>query len=337
MEHDKHAYTELPSANTVEECWQLVETSERTKKHCVQMSGSCLGGASAIVLNMAREGFFGDIIHAEGAYIHDLIPHNLFIDGFYHNNWRIKENIDRDGNLYPQHALVPIMQMLDINYGDKMDYLVALSSADFNLAPYAEMMAEKEDVWKPFVGANFRGNINNTLIRTVKGRSILMQHDVSSPRPAVRFHLISGSKGMYQASSGNDRNKFEGRISTSHKDGWWPQEETDALLKKYTPEINKKFDSMYKEIESKVRDLRGYFRVSPVDWRLIDCLRTGLPLDMDVYDAALSSAIIPLSEWSVANRSNSVTVPDFTSSAWETNQRHVDINLERGSGDTKLK
>jgi hypothetical protein len=164
-----------------------------------------------------------------------------------------------------------------------------------------------------------------------------MQHDVSSPRPAVRFHLLSGSKGIYQAATGNDRNKFEGRISTSHKDGWMEQEAVNELLAKYTPEINKKFDSLYKEIEEKNKGLKGYFVVSPVDWRLIDCLRTGLPLDMDVYDAAASSVIIPLSEWSVANRSNSVTVPDFTSGAWKTNKRGVDIKLERGFGDTKLR
>lgn len=337
MEHDKHAYTELPAANTVDECWQLVETSERTKKYCVQMSGSCVGGSAAVVLNMARQGFFGDIVHAEGAYIHDLIPHNLFIDGFYHDNWRIKENIGRDGNLYPQHALVPILQMLDINYGDQMDYLVALSSADFSLNPYAKKMAEESDTWKPFVGADFRGNMNSTLIRTVKGRSILMQHDVSSPRPAVRFHLISGSKAIYQSPTANSPHDQPAKISNSHKEGWMKQEEVKEIVEKYIPEINKKFDAMYKEIEEKNKALKGYFRVSPVDWRLIDCLRTGLPLDMDVYEAAASSVVIPLSEWSVANRSTSVTVPDFTSGAWKTNQRGVDILLERGFGDTKLK
>jgi hypothetical protein len=233
MEHDKHAYTELPSANTVEECWQLVETSERTKKHCVQMSGSTLGGSAAVVLNMARQGFFGDIVHAEGAYIHDLIEHNLFIDGFYESNWRIKENIGRDGNLYPQHALVPIMQMLDINYGDQMDYLVAMSTNDFSLNPYAKKMAEESDTWKQFVDADFRGNMNNTLIRTVKGRTILMQHDVSSPRPAVRFHLISGSKGMYQAPTANSPRDQPGKMSVSHKAGWMPQEEVKELFAKY--------------------------------------------------------------------------------------------------------
>jgi len=326
MEHDKHAYTELPAALTLDECWQLVETSERTRKHCIQMSGNCSGGINAVILNMVREGFFGDIVHAEGAYIHDLIPRHMFVDQRYYNNWRIFANIGKSGNLYPQHGLVPIMQMMDINYGDKMDYLVSLSSDDFNMNAHAKKLASEDDYWKQFVGRDYRGNMNTTLIRTNKGRSIMMQHDVSSPRPGVRFDLISGSKGAYKANPG--------RLADSDE-GWFPEEKFDELIEKYTPEINKKFDELVKQAKQIVRE-QGYYMVSPVDWRIIDCLRSGLPLDMDVYDAAVSSSIIPLSIWSVENRSTSVTVPDFTSGAWRTNIRGMDIQLERGFGNTKL-
>ncbi len=155
----------------------------------------------------------------------------------------------------------------------------------------------------------------------------MMQHDVSSPRPGVRFDLLSGSRGIYQARPP--------RIATSH-DGWISDEEFSELVEKYTPVITKRFSELIRQAEQSYRGLRGYFRVSPTDWRLIDCLRAGLPMDMDVYEAAVSSAITPLSVWSAANRSNSVDVPDFTSGKWKTNQRGMDIQLERGSGDTRL-
>ena len=328
MEHDKHAYTELPAATTIDECWQLVETSERTRKHCVQMSSNCHVGISAVLLNMAREGYFGDLIHAEGAYIHDLLMDYNFTKHMYHDMWRLNENIKRNGNLYPQHGLVPIIQIMDINYGDKMEYLSAVSSDDFNMGKAAEKLAEEDDFWKKYVGREYRGNINTSIIRTNKGRTIMMQHDVSSPRPGVRFNLLSGSRGAFMARPN--------RIATSH-DGWMSEEEFNSLVEKYTPEITKRFNELTRQAEQLDRGGHSYYRVSPTDWRLVDCLRNGLPMDMDVYEAAVSSSITPLSIWSVANRSNSVTVPDFTSGAWETNQRGMDIQLRRGGGTTKLR
>lgn len=326
MENDKHAYTELPAALTIDECWQLVETSERTRKYCVQMSGSCHGGTPAVILNMARKGYFGDIIHGEGAYIHDLLMRYLFDKEMYHNMWRLKENTGKSGSLYPQHGLVPIIQIMDINYGDKMDYLTSMSSNDFIMAKTAEELAANDDFFKPYVGKNYRGNINITTIRTNNGRTIMIQHDVTSPRPNVRFDLISGTKATYKAPD---------KIATSH-DGWLPDEEFKALVEEYTPEITKRFNELTKQAEQIDNRGHSYYRVSPTDWRLIDCLRNGLPMDMDVYEAAVSSAIIPLSIESAANRSNSVDVPDFTCGSWKTNQRGMDINLERGGGTTKL-
>jgi hypothetical protein len=327
MEHEKHAYTELPAANTVEECWQLVETSERTRKHCVQMSSNCHGGMHAVVLNMVRQGYFGDIIHAEGAYIHDLLMRYNFTKHMYHNMWRLNENIDRHGNLYPQHGLVPIIQMLDINYGDKMDYMVSVSSNDFMMGDVAKELAEEDDYWKPYVGKDYRGNINTSVIRTNRGRTIMMQHDVTSPRPDVRFNLISGTKGIYTARPD--------KIATSH-DGWLPEEEFKSLVEKYTPEITRRFNELINQAAKVERRGHSYYQVTPTDWRLIDSLRNGLPMDMDVYEAAVSSAVTPLSEWSVANKSNSIEVPDFTSGAWKNNKRGMDIELKNGGGITRL-
>ena len=328
MEHDKHVSVELPAANTIEECWQLVETSEKTRKHCMQVSSSCHLDSHATVLNMARQGVFGDIVHGEGAYIHDLMDDYIFTKHVYHNLWRLKENTDRNGSLYPQHGLVPVCQMMDINCGDKMDYLVSMSTDDFMMADRVEELAAEDEFWEPYVGKNFRGNLNTTTIRTQKGRTIVVQHDVTTPRPAVRFHMISGTKGTFKAGPG--------RIGFSYRDGWIPDEDVKSMMEEYVSELTVRFREHVNRARQAGREEHTYYRVGPTDWRLIDCLRNGLPLEMNVYDAATSSAITPLSEWSVANRSNSVQVPDFTNGAWKTNKRGMDINLQNGGGTTRI-
>ena len=318
MENDKHAATEIPAAQTMDECWQLVETSERTRKHCMILENVCYDFFEMMTLNMAREGFFGEIVHGEGAYIHDLM------EARFNKNkiWRTEENIDRNGNLYPMHGLGPICQLMDINYGDRMDYLVSVSSNDFMMGKRAEELAGEDDFWKSYAGRNFRGNMNTSVIRTHKGRSLMIQHDTTSPRPYSRIHLISGTKGIAR------KYPLPARIATSHH-GWLDDDDFRLIEQKYTPEITRRVGVM-------AREVGGHGGMDTLmDWRLIDCLRNGLPLDIDVYDAALWSSIIPLSEWSVANRSKPVDVPDFTAGSWQTNRPGMDINLTRG-GDTKL-
>jgi hypothetical protein len=337
MNHDKHVYIEIPVGSTIEECWQVVETSERTRKHCMLLSGSCHSGLSAITLKMSRNGFFGDLIHGEGNYIHDRVsdrnrwrrdPDNA--DWFGYRPWRVDENIGRDGNLYPQHGLGPLAQMMDLNYGDQMDYLVSVSSDDFTMGGLMEELSIEDDYYEPYIGKKFRGNMNVTVIRTHKGRTLMLQHDISSPRPGSRFQLISGTKGISR------HYPQPARIATSH-DGWLSESEFNSLIDEYTPALTKKFNEHVARASDRERDqLRSYARVSEIDWRLIDCLRNGLPLEMDVYDAALWSAITPLTEWSVANRSNSVQVPDFTDGSWKTNERGMDIDLQKGGGSTQL-
>jgi predicted dehydrogenase len=332
MEHGKHVFTELPVGVTMDECWKVVETSERTRKHCFMESSDCHGGISSVLLNMVRDGFFGELIHAEGHYIHDRVSDDeRWVrdednhQWFGYRPWRLKENINRNGNLYPGHGLAPLSQMMDLNYGDQMDYLVSISSNDFTMADRMEELAERDDYYEAFVGLKFRGNMNTTVIRTKKGRTIMLQHDISSPRPGRRFHLISGDKGIYEAEPS--------RIAMSH-DGWIPEEEFEALVEQYTPEITKKFNEKVQQAGGRRGD-RSYARVTPSDWRLIDCLRNGLPLEKDVYDAALYSAVTPLSEWSVARQGATVKVPDFTAGAWKTNSRGLDISIQKG-GTTNL-
>ncbi|GAB3933333.1 Gfo/Idh/MocA family protein [Larkinella terrae] len=319
MEQGKHVACEIPIATTVEDCWKLVETSERTKKHCMMLENCCYDFFELLTLNMARQGFFGDIVHVEGAYIHDIFD-SLFDKSKRYDLWRLKEN-QRNGNLYPTHGLGPIAQVLDINRGDQMDYLISMSSNDFMLAKKAEELAKTDDYFKQYKGKSFRGNMNTTTIRTKKGRTIMLQHDVSSPRPYSRLHLISGTKASAQ------KYPLPGRISTGHE--WLPEKEYQELEKKYQPEIVKRVGELAKQVG-------GHGGMDfLMDWRLIDCLRNGLPLDQDVYDAALWSSIGPLSEWSVAHRSNSIDVPDFTGGSWKTN-KPVDISLAVG-GTTRIK
>ncbi|MEP7257029.1 MAG: Gfo/Idh/MocA family oxidoreductase [Flavitalea sp.] len=314
MEHGKHAASEVPAAVTLEQCWQLVDTSEKTKKHCVILENCCYDFFELLTLNMARQGYFGEILHGEGAYIHHLLESNFAKDG-YSNMWRLKENF-RNGNLYPTHGLGPVAQVLNINRGDRMDYLTAMSGNDFMMGEMAKELAAKDDFYKPYADKKYRGNMNTTSIRTVNGKTIMLQHDVTSPRPYSRIHLVSGTKGTAL------KYPEPGRISNSHE-GWLNEAQMKEVEEKYQPAIVKKVG----ELAKKVGGHGGMDFL--MDWRLIDCLRNGLPLDIDVYDAAAWSSIAPLSEKSVANRSNSVNVPDFTAGSWKTN-KPVDISLSTG-------
>ncbi|WP_247233406.1 Gfo/Idh/MocA family protein [Telluribacter sp. SYSU D00476] len=319
MEQGKHVACEIPIATTVEDCWKLVETSERTKKHCMMLENCCYDFFELLTLNMARQGFFGDIVHVEGGYIHDIYD-SFFDKSKRYNMWRLREN-QRNGNLYPTHGLGPVCQVLNINRGDRMDYLVSTASDDFMLAERAHKLAQEDPAFKEFAGKTFRGNMNTTTIRTHNGKTIMLQHDVTSPRPYSRIHLISGTKATAL------KYPLPGRISKGHE--WMSEEEFKTLEKKYEPVIIKRIG----ELAKKVGGHGGMDFL--MDWRLIDCLRNGLPLDQDVYDAASWSVISPLSEWSVANRSNSIDIPDFTSGSWKTN-KPVDISLLEG-GNTKVK
>lgn len=321
MNNGKHVCVEVPAATTVEECWQLVETSERTRKHCMMLENCCYDFFEMLTLNMARQGFFGEIVHAEGAYIHDLLEGDFSKEKYY-NNWRLRMDASRKGNLYPTHGLGPVCQVMNINRGDKMDFLVSVSSNDFMMGEHAKKLAATDDFYKQFAGSPFNGNMNTTTIRTNKGKTIMVQHDVTSPRPYSRIHLISGTKGTAQ------KYPLPERIATSHE-GWVSEEQYKVLEEKYTPPIIKKIGELAKQIG-------GHGGMDfLMDWRTIDCLRNGLPLDQNVYDAALWSSIFPLSEWSVNNRSNSVDVPDFTSGAWKKNEP-VDLSMAKG-GNTAVK
>jgi predicted dehydrogenase len=317
MQQGKHVAVEVPAAITEEECWQLVETSEKTKRHCMMLANCCYDFFELITLNMARQGLFGEIVHGEGAYIHDLLDLNFNKTTGYADMWRLKENM-RNGNLYPTHGLGPIAQCMNINRGDRFDYLTSMSSSDFTMAFHADALAKVDDFYMPFEGKKYRGNMNTTTIKTMLGKTIMIQHDVSSTRPYSRLHMLSGTKGIAQ------KYPSPARLAFGHS--WMKQEEQKQLETQYTPEIVQKIGELAKKIG-------GHGGMDfMMDWRLIDCLRNGLPLDQDVYDAAAWSVITPLSQKSMANKSSGVEIPDFTRGEWKTNTP-VELTL-KGGGTT---
>lgn len=326
MKGDKHAAVEVSVAKTIDECWEMVEVSEKTKKHCVILENCCYDFFELLTLNMARQGAFGDIVHGEGAYIHDL-DYWLFnkprdkkmSDGAYTDMWRLRENQVK-ANVYPTHGLGPICQAMDINRGDKMDYLTAMISDDFTLKYRIEELAKKDSFYQQFVGMEMAGNMDIQLIRTNKGRTIMIQHDVSTPRPYSRIHLLSGTK-CFAHKYPMEHIAFGHDIVDESK--------MQELKVKYMPEIVKRVGDMAKRIG-------GHGGMDfMMDWRLIDCLRNGLPMDMDVYDAASWSSITPLSEWSIANKSKPIDIPDFTRGGWKIN-KPLELSL-KGGGTTGVR
>jgi predicted dehydrogenase len=316
MKNGKHACIEVPAAKTLDQCWELVETSEKTKKHCMMLENCCYDFFELLTLNMVRNGMFGEILHAEGAYIHDLSRVHIFNKNAYADMWRLKENIGRNGNLYPTHGLGPIAQCMNINRGDKFEHLVSMSTSDFTMNRLASELAAKDDFFRPYVDKPYRGNMNTTIVRTFKGKTVMVQHDVSSPRVYSRIHLVSGTKGC--ASKYPDPEK----ISFGHE--WIKEQELKDLYEKYSPPI-------VKHIGTIAKDIGGHGGMDFImDWRTIDCLRNGLPLDEDVYDAAAWSAVGVLSEQSVGKNGRTIDFPDFTRGAWKINKPH-DLTLNGGA------
>lgn len=325
MNHGKHVAIEVPAAKTLKECWDLVNTSERTRRHCIILENYCYRPFPLLTLNLKQQGFFGEIINADGSYTHDILR-NITTKNFKWNMWRLKENM-RIGDLYPTHGLGPVAQVLDINRGDKMDFIVSVASNDFTLGERVkELYAEDKDFYKPFVDKKYNGNICTSVIRTKKGKTIMLQHDVTSPNVFTDIYKIVGKKGsalQYPLPSRISHVDYHG----GHE--WLTDEEFNLLSEKYKPEIIKRVGKISTSEEG-----HGGSDIL-MNWRIIDCLRNGLPMDMDVYDAASWSSITELSAESINSGSNSVKIPDFTRGSWETNGP-IDTSLKEG-GNTQIK
>jgi len=305
MKHGKHVALEVPAAFTLKECWDLVDTAEETQRHCMMLENCCYDFFELNTLNMARNGVFGEIMYGEGAYNHDLrwLKFATLEEGGYYQRWRLEYSKYHTGNLYPTHGLGPVAQIMGINRGDRFDFLSSNSTKQTGLTVYAR---EKFGENSPDALQEYKlGDMNTTIIHTAKGKTIQVQHDTTSPRPYSRIHMISGTKGI-AVKYPNESIALEPKGHSFLKDN-----EFAELMKKWEHPLSS-------QIGEKAKAVGGHGGMDFImDYRLIYCLRNGLPLDQDVYDAAAWSSIIELSERSVLKNGASIKIPDFTRGAWK--------------------
>ena len=307
MEHGKHVAIEVPAALDMDEIWQLINTSERTRKHCMMLENCVYDFFELAALNMAQQGLFGEVLHVEGSYLHNL-------DDFwtaYWNNWRLDYNAKHRGDVYPTHGIGPDCQVLNIHRGDRMEYLVAMDTKPYNGPRVVKKLTGKDC-------PDFQnGDQTSTLIHTVQGKTMLIQHDVLTPRPYSRMFQVVGSDGYASKYPVNQLLFRSSTLSYESPDyqnlnahSAMPDSLCQAMLSKYLPPF-------VKELQEKARRVGGHGGMDfLMDYRLVYCLQNGLPLDMDVYDMAEWCCIGPLSRLSLENNSMPVAIPDFTRGAW---------------------
>ena len=306
MEHGKHVAIEVPAATSIKECWELVNTSERTRRHCMMLENCCYDFFELTCLNMAQQGLFGEIVHAEGSYCHNLEP---YWDN-YQGDWRMTYNKDHHGDVYPTHGIGPVCQDLNIHRGDKMDVLVSMDTDAFAGQAKAD---ERYGVGAVPKYAN--GDNTSTLIRTHNGKTILIEHRVVTPQPYSRMYQLQGTKGYANkypveglALGGSELKDVA--YDNLDAEEFMSDEERDAIMEAYKyPFVT--------QIEDLARQVGGHGGMDFImDYRLIYCLKHGLPLDQDVYDAAEWSSLVELTEVSINHGSMPVVMPDFTRGEW---------------------
>nr|WP_297163053.1 Gfo/Idh/MocA family oxidoreductase [uncultured Dysgonomonas sp.] len=312
MKDGKHVAIEVPAAMNMDEIWALINTSEQTRKHCMQLENCVYDFFELTSLNMAQQGLFGEVIHGEGAYIHGLQP---FWDQYW-NNWRMDYNEKHRGDVYPTHGIGPVCQVMNIHRGDKMNFLVSVDTKAIGNPAFIKEKTGR-DV------KNFRnGDHTMTMIRTENGKSIQIQHNVTSPRPYSRMYQLTGTKGFankYPVEGfALDQSEISSEVAANHENlnahKFVPDDVRKALMEKYKHPIAK-------GIEEQAKKVGGHGGMDFImDYRLIHCLQKGLPLDMDVYDLAEWCCLIPLTEISLDKGSMPVEIPDFTRGGWNKTQ-----------------
>ena len=308
MEQGKHVAIEVPAAMTLDEIWQLINTSERTRKHCMQLENCVYDFFELTTLNMAQHGLFGEVLHVEGAYIHNLDEYW----GDYWHNWRLEYNRNYRGDIYPTHGIGPVCQLLNIHRGDRMKTLVSMDTKAVTGPELVKRYTGQE--CSDFQNADH----TMTMITTEKGKTMLIEHDVMNPRPYSRMYQLTGTEGFankypvnqYCLSSVSKLQAKENYENlNSHKA--LSEDMMKQLMADYKHPI-------HKEIEEVAKKVGGHGGMDYVmDWRLIYCLRNGLPLDMDVYDLAEWCSLAELSRISLENGNRPVEVPDFTRGNWD--------------------
>ena len=304
MEHGKHVAIEVPSAETLQACWDLVNTSERTRKHCMILENCCYDFFELTALTMAQQGVFGEIIHAEGAYNHNLDP----FWKEYWNNWRLDFNSKNRGDLYPTHGFGPVCQVLNIHRGDRLTTLVAMDTDPFNGPKHAKAAGMDVDFQA--------GDVTMSMLRTEKGKTVLIEHDVMTPRPYSRMYQLVGTDGYaekYPVQGICLRNEGSEKVDYQNLGGekTYRGEALQELMAKYQNPI------LTPELVATAKEVGGHGGMDFImDYRLVYCLNNGLPLDMDVYDLAEWCCVAELSRISLENGCAPVEVPDFTRGSW---------------------
>ena len=318
LENGKHTAIEVPSAMNLEQCWDLINLSEKTRKHCMILENCCYDYYELNALQMTQAGVFGEVLRAEGAYIHNL---DDFWDYYWKNpandpdklGWRMKYNMENRGDVYATHGLGPVAQCLNIHRGDRFTTLVAMDTKSAHGKAYVE-----KKTGKPCT--NFRnGDHTTTLMRTAEGKVVEIQHNVMNPQPYNRLFKLTGTKGyatkypseaiaLDQSQLAASGVKPQVDNLTSH--GFLPQAEYDALMKKYQSPIITKYGEIGREMGHGGMDYM-------MDARMVYCLQNGLPLDMDVYDLAEWCCLAELGTLSMDNNCASVEFPDFTRGNWK--------------------
>lgn len=318
MKQEAHVFSEVPMAVTIEEMWEIIDTSEKTQKHCMMMENVNYGREELIYLNMCRQGVIGELLHGEASYIHELRGQMNQVERGT-GSWRTYHYANRNGNLYPTHGLGPVAQYMNLARGDdNFVNMVSFSSPAMGRKAYAEKNFDKDHQWNKL---DYKGgDISTSIIKTTLGRTVLVQWDETSPRPYSRHNLIQGTKGTLAGFP--TRVALEGGIegATENHHGWAEGDQLQAIFEKYE-------HPLYKRLGELAKKMGGHGGMDFImRYRIIECLRKGLPLDQNLYEGCFWSAVGPLSEASVAQDGTSQKFPDFTRGEWK-NTKPLDIIL----------
>ncbi len=309
MQKGKHVACEVPAVTSLQEAWDVVNTAERTQRHCMMLENCVYDFFELTTLNMAQQGLFGEVLSAKGAYIHNLEPFWKYYEG----NWRLKFNQEHRGDVYATHGLGPACWVLNIHRGDRMEYL---TSMDVPATSLPRFMKQKMGVENPVVK---NGEMTQTLIKTALGKTIYIEHNVTSYRPYDRMYQVIGTDGFANKYpiEGYALRPTEQNLKAvpNHED----LKSHDFVSEATKTELMNKYQHpIQKEIAEKAKKVGGHGGMDFImDYRLIYCLRNGLPLDMDVYDLAEWSTMGELTRLSLEHQSAPVAMPDFTRGAWK--------------------
>lgn len=301
MNAGKYAGTEVPAAVTLDDCWRLVETSEKTGIPCMMLENVNYFRNVMMILNMVRRDMFGELLHCEAGYQHDVRYVKFDADG--NLRWRGKHSVVRNGNLYPTHPIGPISWWMNINRGDRFTCLVSMSTKSRGLN---HEIREKFGPDHPNARIRYAlGDINTTLIKTHNGLTVTLYHDTQSPRPYDLIFRVQGTKGLYSGTL--DKIYIEGRSPVKHE---WED----------IAEYDRQFEHpMWKDLGETALNYGHGGCDYIVMHQFVKAVRNRTQTPQDVYDAATWSVISALTEQSVANGSAPVDFPDFTRGKWMTN------------------